>query len=75
METRVEKNSEIVMPIYVYRCKSCEKTFEELVRSMDTSETIPCPGCGSEELERMQASFATSTAPSSAASGGAPAPT
>lgn len=59
------------MPIYVYRCKSCENTFEELVRSMDSGETIPCPSCGSEELERMQATFATSTARSPAA----PAPT
>lgn len=64
------------MPIYVYRCRSCENTFEELVRSMGSGATIPCPGCGSEELERVQASFATSTASSSAAAtGGAPAPT
>ncbi len=64
------------MPIYVYRCKRCEKTFEELIRSMASGETIQCPDCGSEELERVQASFATSTATSSVAvPGGATAPT
>ena len=38
------------MPIYEYRCKSCEHEFEALVRA----SSIPtCASCGSEELERV----------------------
>ncbi|HLN25992.1 MAG TPA: zinc ribbon domain-containing protein [Patescibacteria group bacterium] len=43
------------MPLYNYRCTSCETTFEMLVRSSD----IPaCPSCGSEALERQVSSLA-----------------
>jgi putative FmdB family regulatory protein len=38
------------MPIYEYRCKSCEHEFETLVRSGSTPQ---CAKCGSEELERV----------------------
>lgn len=38
------------MPIYDYRCKDCNKTFELLVRSF----SIPvCPACGSRQLEKL----------------------
>lgn len=35
------------MPIYDYRCKSCNSQFELLVRG---SSTPVCPHCGSAEL-------------------------
>ena len=38
------------MPIYEYRCKSCEPEFEALVRA---SSTPKCAECGSEDLERV----------------------
>jgi putative FmdB family regulatory protein len=38
------------MPIYEYRCKSCEHEFEALVRSGSTPK---CAKCESEELERV----------------------
>jgi putative FmdB family regulatory protein len=37
------------MPIYEYRCPTCDKHFEMLVRST----TVPqCPTCGSTALEK-----------------------
>jgi len=38
------------MPIYDYRCKDCDKTFELLVRS---SSVPVCPACGSQQLEKL----------------------
>lgn len=38
------------MPIYDYRCKDCDKTFELLVRS---SSTPACPTCCSRQLEKL----------------------
>ena len=46
------------MPIYEYRCASCGKEFEKLVRSSDTPE---CPQCHSHELRKKLSVFATST--------------
>ncbi|MEA3247281.1 MAG: zinc ribbon domain-containing protein [Gemmatimonadota bacterium] len=38
------------MPIYEYRCRSCERAFDLLVRS----STVPrCAGCGSTDLEKL----------------------
>jgi putative FmdB family regulatory protein len=33
------------MPIYQYKCKGCDKEFEELVPIKDR-EDIECPDCG-----------------------------
>ena len=46
------------MPIYEYTCKSCKRHFEELVRSMSSSEAIPCPECGSTSTARTLSVFA-----------------
>jgi putative FmdB family regulatory protein len=51
------------MPLYEYACKSCENTFETLVRSAEVPE---CPACHGTTLERKQSVFA-------AHAGGAPA--
>jgi putative FmdB family regulatory protein len=40
------------MPIYEYRCKSCETVYEELVTG-DRDKKIPCPSCGSRESEKI----------------------
>ena len=34
------------MPLYKYRCSSCENTFEELRRMDDRNKPISCPECG-----------------------------
>ena len=46
------------MPIYEYQCKPCGKKFEKLVRSMSSSETVPCPDCGSTQTTRALSVFA-----------------
>jgi putative FmdB family regulatory protein len=38
------------MPIYTYRCSSCDTTFERLVRG---DATVACPECQSGKLERL----------------------
>lgn len=39
------------MPIYEYRCKSCKKIFEELVRGKE--QVVICPDCKSIEVEKL----------------------
>jgi putative FmdB family regulatory protein len=44
------------MPLYEYRCKSCEKVSEHLVMGgySDLEGTIfPCPECGSRKTEKV----------------------
>jgi putative FmdB family regulatory protein len=38
------------MPLYAYRCRSCDHQFETLVR---TDETVECPSCGAQDLEQQ----------------------
>ncbi len=41
------------MPIYEYRCRSCEHEFEELLlRAADAAEVV-CPRCAAEKPERV----------------------
>ncbi len=39
------------MPIYEFRCRKCEKRFEELVQTQD--EVVTCPQCHSGEILRL----------------------
>jgi len=38
------------MPLYEFACQECQHTFEELVFG---NETVQCPTCQSEHLERL----------------------
>ena len=38
------------MPIFEYKCRSCGKQFEALVRKSDTPS---CPSCSSADLEKL----------------------
>ncbi len=42
------------MPIYEYRCKKCDKTFEVFVpiTSEESKEKV-CPNCGSKDTEKL----------------------
>jgi putative FmdB family regulatory protein len=44
------------MPIFEYRCETCENQFEKLVRRAD--EQVACPSCGKEKLEIKYSTFA-----------------
>jgi putative FmdB family regulatory protein len=46
------------MPIYEYRCASCNDRFEELVRASAESAP-PCPNCGATGAKRLFSTFAT----------------
>jgi putative FmdB family regulatory protein len=47
------------VPIYEYKCKSCGREFEELVRR---DETPSCPSCRGSDLERLLSLPMVSTA-------------
>ena len=40
------------MPIYDFRCQECGKVSEIFLRSID-SQAARCPGCGSDNMERL----------------------
>ncbi len=46
------------MPIYEYRCRSCEDRFEKIVSRRTPDEEIECPTCGERRAERRLSTFA-----------------
>ena len=49
------------MPIYEYTCTSCNKRFDQLVRSMSAEARPACPECGSAETAKALSVFAVAT--------------
>jgi putative FmdB family regulatory protein len=50
------------MPIYEYTCKSCQKTFDHLAKSMaDNEAKVRCPECGSPQTRRALSVFAVAS--------------
>ena len=47
------------MPIYEYRCSSCDHEFETVV--LPKSGPVACPSCRSGEVERLISMFAVSS--------------
>ena len=47
------------MPIFEYRCQSCDSKFEKLVRRAD--DHVECPTCGPSKLEVQYSTFAAQT--------------
>ena len=43
------------MPIHEYRCRHCNHDFEELVRTAE--QTIACPACHSDDVQRKMSVF------------------
>ncbi|SFM85486.1 FmdB family zinc ribbon protein [Thermodesulforhabdus norvegica] len=41
------------MPIYEFRCCSCDARFELLVLSQADAENVTCPSCGASNCERL----------------------
>ena len=48
------------MPLYVYRCRSCDHVFEELISAAGAREAtaVACPSCAAEDTERELTTFA-----------------
>lgn len=47
------------MPIYEFKCKACDKQFEQLCK-IEWQGTVHCPGCGSENIQKILSCFASS---------------
>ncbi len=45
------------MPIYEYKCETCETKFEKLVRSSDNRNELSCPACGERHLSQEYSTF------------------
>ena len=41
------------MPLYEFRCLKCNECFEFLVMNNDDQMEMRCPGCKSEDFERV----------------------
>jgi putative FmdB family regulatory protein len=44
------------MPIYEYRCSDCSRTFEKIIWN-SKGETIQCPYCKGEKVNRLLSTF------------------
>lgn len=46
------------MPIYEYSCRSCGRTFDHFVKSMNSPHAPHCPHCESTDVGRLHSTFA-----------------
>lgn len=49
------------MPIYEYKCKACNRTFQVLKPVNKRDEREKCPICGSTDTERLISQFMSNT--------------
>jgi len=49
------------MPVYEYRCETCEHLTEALRRMSDADEPLACEKCGAEPTRRVQSVFASAS--------------
>ncbi len=51
------------MPIYEYRCKSCDASFEVVrpMRDRDDTRSVACPRCGAGQTERCPSRVSVET--------------
>ena len=49
------------MPLYEYRCSTCNRRFEVLQRMGQGPEGLTCPKCGGKEVEKQLSTFSSST--------------
>ena len=54
------------MPVYEYKCLGCGNQFELLI--LKAAQTVACPACQSESIERVLSMFAVSSEASRQAS-------
>jgi putative FmdB family regulatory protein len=49
------------MPIYEYRCSSCNHEFSKLEKMDAPSQGVTCPACGRAHAERRLSTFASTS--------------
>ena len=49
------------MPIYEFRCKECDNTFEQLFASSQQKSSASCPECESSETTQLFSVFGVGT--------------
>jgi len=59
------------MPLFEFICETCERPFEELVRSSSVIDGVICPTCGSQEVTKQISTFASRISGGSSVSFGA----
>ncbi|MBO8136644.1 MAG: zinc ribbon domain-containing protein [Desulfotomaculum sp.] len=52
------------MPIYEFRCRSCNHKFEKLCQLGETGKNLSCPKCGTEKPNRIMSAFRADSADS-----------
>lgn len=50
------------MPIYDFKCESCDHQFEELIPASE-QDSMKCPECGEDAKRQFSAQFATEWRP------------
>ncbi|MFZ5908361.1 MAG: FmdB family zinc ribbon protein [Nitrospirota bacterium] len=48
------------MPIYEYRCESCDNYFALFKHNMTGDDDTACPNCGSQKVKKQLSSFSCS---------------
>jgi putative FmdB family regulatory protein len=48
----MNKDMEVFMPIYEYKCENCDCCFEKLVFGSD-KEPVSCPECKGKDVQRL----------------------
>lgn len=54
------------MPLYEYRCKSCDEVFEKMMRWSESDRSPVCPTCQSPDTHKQISTFASHGAGSGA---------
>ncbi|MBE0695394.1 MAG: zinc ribbon domain-containing protein [Anaerolineaceae bacterium] len=47
------------MPIYEYHCKSCNSTFEKMIRWSEADRSPVCPNCQAQDTQKKLSNFAS----------------
>jgi putative FmdB family regulatory protein len=62
MSLRKNLTGRYTMPLYVFLCRDCNKTFEHALHISELGKTpVKCPHCGSGKTEQQAAAFAAVT--------------
>jgi putative FmdB family regulatory protein len=47
------------MPIYMFECSRCKKTYESIMKVDEKYATLKCPSCGAKKPKKLVAAFRT----------------